>query len=294
MKLIFVFLIVSIIIFTIQYLVSLVLEISITKKINDLKDRTHTSFVTYGASILLIVMTYAIIHFFIKDLNTIENSPINHFISLMIINFSFIILPFFIMPGVFRLKNLTLWDYNDFSFSYIQVSKLVKERKIYLINHNNPNAYVMGILPFSYIIVITKNLFSILSLQEIESLLAHEEGHIKKFHLAKSLITVSLFFAFSGIIQTFYIFPLQHTSSYYGYIFCIYQALTAGIISFLLGLINKKFEKEADTYAAQITEKGTVISALKKLDAHYDGSSSKWSHNYPTLNQRIKNVENSY
>jgi Zn-dependent protease with chaperone function len=272
-------------------LISLIVEITLTKKISDLKDRTHTSLVTFGASIVLIVMTYSIIHIFIKDLSKIENSPVNQFINLMIINFSFIILPFFIMPGVFRLKKLKLWTPSNFSFSYTRVSKLAKERKIYLINHDNPNAYVMGVLPFTYIIVITKNLFSILSDREIESLIAHEEGHIKKNHLVKSLIAVSLFFAFSGIIQTFYISPLRDSNKYYVYIFCIYIALTSGIISFLLGLINKIFEKEADSYAAQITEKSAIISALIKIDVYYNGVSNKWSHNYPTLNQRIKNVE---
>jgi Zn-dependent protease with chaperone function len=62
----------------------------------------------------------------------------------------------------------------------------------------------------------------------------------------------------------------------------------------LVGSLNKIYEKEADIFAGSVTDKIAIISALKKIDSFYDGALNKWSYNYPTLNQRIENVENNH
>lgn len=293
MYLILVISLVSFTCFSVQYFVFLSIELVLHKRIKDFKQKAHTNFTAYGFSLLFIVLAFVFTHLFIKDLNTLEeNSPTNFFVFAMLINFSFIIIPFFIMPIVFRLKKLNQWDPLNFKFSNDQISKITKGRKIYLIELEDPNAYVMGILSFSQIIVITQNLFSILNDTEIESIIAHEEGHIKQNHLTKLLLATTILFTVSAIIQTIYIFPLQQTSPYYGYIISAYHGISAGIITFLIGYINKIYEKEADLFASKITDKIALISALKKIDNFYQGALHKWSYNYPTLNQRIENVEN--
>ena len=182
-------LVISLVSFTcisVQYLVSLSLELVLHKRVKDLKQKAHTNFTAYGFSMLFIILVFVFIHLFVKDLNTLEeNSPITFFMFTMLINFSFIIIPFFIMPVVFKLKKLKQWNQSNFTFSNEKISKISKERKLYLIELEDPNAYVMGILSYSQIIVITQNLFSILNNTEIESIIAHEEGHIKNNHLPK-------------------------------------------------------------------------------------------------------------
>ena len=295
MYLILVISLVSFTCFSVQYLVSLSLELVLHKRVKDLKQKAHTNFTAYGFSMLFIILAFVFIHLFVKDLNTLEeNSPITFFMFTMLINFSFIIIPFFIMPVVFKLKKLKQWNQSNFTFSNEKISKISKERKLYLIELEDPNAYVMGILSYSQIIVITQNLFSILNNTEIESIIAHEEGHIKNNHLPKLLIATIALFTISAIIQTIFIFPLQQTSSYYGYIISVYHGLSAGAIAFLIGSLNKIYEKEADTFASNITDKIAIISALKKIDTFYDGALNKWSYNYPTLIQRIENVENNH
>ncbi len=295
MYLILVISLVSFTCFSVQYFVFLTIELVLNKRIKDLKQKAHTNFTAYGFSMLFIIFAFIFIHLFVKDLNTLEdNSPTSFFIFTMLINFSFIIIPFFIMPIVFRLKKLKQWDPTNFNFSNDQISKITKGRKLYLIELEDPNAFVMGILSFSQIIVITQNLFSILDNTEIESIIAHEEGHIKNKHLTKILISTIALFTFSAIIQTVFIFPLQQTSSYYGYIISSYHGISAGIITFLVGSLNKIYEKEADIFAGRVTNKIAIISALKKIDSFYDGALNKWSYNYPTLSQRIENVENNH
>ncbi len=165
------------------------------------------------------------------------------------------------------------------------------------------NAYFYG-LPWKKHIVIYDTLMEKSEPQEIEAVLGHELGHWSLSHTTKLL----------GIAQVhlFYIFALfsifiNNNSLYHSFGFHHQQPIMIGfilfsealapmdtVLRFLMNILSRKFEFEADKFAFDLGYKEELARSLIKLqienlstmDADWLYASYHYSH--PILTERLK------
>lgn len=216
------------------------------------------------------------------------NSESYTFIFILIIQTVMLSIPYVILPFYYFFKSkhrsrselIENWVYNKFSKKY----------KVYVIEAEITNAFATGLLPFTKTILIGRSLINKFSKEELESIVAHEMGHLSKNHLLKAfvyqtVIAVSISFLWSKIS------PNVISSPYYFWILVSYFGFGFGLSTvIILGIVQKISEKEADLYAAMLTSPNHVMSALNRLNQESNGAMEKWSFNYPTLKERIENV----
>ncbi|MCF8104973.1 MAG: M48 family metallopeptidase [Desulfohalobiaceae bacterium] len=112
---------------------------------------------------------------------------------------------------------------------------------------------------------------------ELVAVLAHEIGHYKKRHIQKNMILaiaktgillylVSLFISHPPLFAAF---GLNQPSVYAGLVFfALLYAPIALILSLYLNSLSRKFEYQADAFAAETTKRPeNLIQALKRLSA---------------------------
>lgn len=109
---------------------------------------------------------------------------------------------------------------------------------------------------------------------ELVAVLAHEIGHYKRKHILKNMILgivqtgimfllLDIFLQSEGLFEAFY---MEQMSVYAGLIF--FGLLYAPIemtLSVFMQIISRKYEFEADAYAAEVYRSQPMIDALKKL-----------------------------
>ncbi len=134
------------------------------------------------------------------------------------------------------------------------------------------NAGMAGLLSFSRYVFLTDSLLENFTLDEIETVVAHEFGHIKYRHT-----TAYLVFSLGYLI--FYIFlyirflPIiegMHLSISYIALFSAAVTLCAFYLYFIFvfRFLSRRFERQADLYAVESTGKPEVFKAsLSKLAA---------------------------
>ncbi len=171
------------------------------------------------------------------------------------------------------------------------IDKYSTEHKFFILDSASPNAFASGVLPYTKVILLNKGIFEKLSNSSLQAIIEHEIGHIKLGHLTKLYFICLIWMSFVALLYTSFISP--HMGEPY---FVIYLAVFSGIfygggIQFVLGFFQKKYEKQADAYAAKIVGKIAVINALLELNKASNGRMERRSFNYPTLKQRILNVE---
>lgn len=155
-------------------------------------------------------------------------------------------------------------------------------------------------------ITLYDTLINDLETEEIVAVLAHEVGHYKKKHIIYNLIFSTLL---TGI--TFYILSLlvgnihlsqalgvPTTSFHIGLIaFGILYSPISEITSFLMNVLSRKFEYEADDYAKYHFSAKPLIDALKKLSKNSLSNLTpsdlyvKIHYSHPSLLQRIINLK---
>ncbi len=169
------------------------------------------------------------------------------------------------------------------------------------------NAYFTGFGKTKRI-VFFDTLIKQLSHNEILAVLAHELGHFKKKHIIQQiLISLSLSLIMLYIlsklstINIFYDALNVSNHSYYNAI--ILFNLLLGIFGFLFtpiaSFLSRKNEFEADTFAAQYTNKEDLITGLVKM--YRDNASTLtpdkvyalFYYSHPPISIRINNLENS-
>jgi STE24 endopeptidase len=137
------------------------------------------------------------------------------------------------------------------------------------------NAFFTGFGKFRKI-VLFDTLINQLAEVELEAVLAHEIGHYKKKHVPKMLVgsAFGLFVAFFVIAQLsnqpwfYHAFGFEPGSIVPA---LLLFSLLSGLITFwftpLFNLLSRKFEYEADAYAAAtMNEPHSLIGALRKLN----------------------------
>ncbi|MEA9355598.1 M48 family metallopeptidase [Bacteriovorax sp. PP10] len=167
------------------------------------------------------------------------------------------------------------------------------------------NAYFTG-LGKNKRIVFFDTLLSSLDAEEVEAVLAHELGHMKRKHVLKGMI--------KGIVLSFVGFAIlgylrNNTAFFNGHgvqTITDYMALTlfsmvAGVYTFLLTPISaytsRKYEYEADQFASENAQASKLITALVKM--YKDNASSltpdplfsKFYFSHPPALERVTYLE---
>ena len=167
---------------------------------------------------------------------------------------------------------------------------------------NHGNAYFTG-FGKNKRIVFFDTILKKLNHDEIISVLAHELGHFKKKHILK-LITISLlstllgFYVLGNLYNSDYFFHAHGVSEKSNYMALLLFSLVASTYTFILtpffSWYNRKFEFEADAFAARYSNPDHAISGLTKL--YKDNASSltpdplysKFYYSHPPAIERIK------
>lgn len=167
------------------------------------------------------------------------------------------------------------------------------------------NAYFTG-LGKNKRIVFFDTLLNSLDPEEVEAVLAHELGHMKRRHILKGMVK-SFIFSFLGFALLGYL--KDNLMFYQGHGVQIpsnYMALTlfsmvAGVYTFFLtpvsAYFSRKYEYEADEFASQNSKASKLISALVKM--YKDNASSltpdpvysKFYFSHPPALERVTYLE---
>lgn len=155
-------------------------------------------------------------------------------------------------------------------------------------------------------IVFFDTLINSLEAEEVEAVLAHELGHMKKNHIIKGMIKGFILsfigFALLGYLKNnlmFYEGHGVHTPS--NYMALTLFSMVAGVYTFLLTPISayfsRRYEYEADEFASQNAKASKLISALVKM--YKDNAStltpdplySKFYFSHPPALERVNYLE---
>ena len=141
--------------------------------------------------------------------------------------------------------------------------------------------------------------------EEIVAVLAHEVGHYKKNHIIINLVVSILLTGFTlwllGVFISQPIFsealgvskPSFHVSLI---AFGILYTPISGVTGFLMSLLSRKFEYQADDFAKNTFSAAPLISSLKKLSRNSLSNLTphplyvKFQYSHPTLLQRYRNL----
>ncbi|MCX8490800.1 MAG: M48 family metalloprotease [Cyclobacteriaceae bacterium] len=170
-------------------------------------------------------------------------------------------------------------------------NKFGKNYRVFIINENIMNAYATGVLPFTKIILVGKNIYESLSKDGIEAIVGHEVGHLKHNHLLKLYIVCIVWFSIAMLVYFVFLVPFKSHPYFIVIHSVFYGVFIGGGLVFIPGFFQKKFEKEADAFSAAIVGKDNVKEMLTVLNRESKGKMEKWSFNYPTIAERIANVE---
>lgn len=164
-------------------------------------------------------------------------------------------------------------------------------------------AGVMGLIKRFRYILVTRGLLEILNETELDAVIAHEIGHIKKKHLFFYLVFLVGFMVLSYAVFDLLIYAilysnlsfslsrgaqtvLSHTTS------LLFAAAMATILliyfRFVFGYFMRNCERQADLYALILTGDGAALrSSLEKIAIHSGQSQDRPSWHHFSIRQRI-------
>jgi STE24 endopeptidase len=166
---------------------------------------------------------------------------------------------------------------------------LVKDAK-----WKNANAMVSGIFQRFRFLYLTDYLINNFSIDEIETIIAHELGHIRHKHLEKFILfSIIVFGVWAGVGLFLTLYLNVHFDPWN---IIVVSAIPCMAISFLFNFLSRRFELQADAYAVELTKKPEIyISALRKLAQINDMSftqskSEEVTLTHPSFDRRIKEI----
>lgn len=150
----------------------------------------------------------------------------------------------------------------------------INYRDIVLLQTKNSklaNAWVAGILPKWRSVFVTDYLLEHLSSNEIETIFAHELGHLKYKHLLKQVAWIVLGFGGQLALIQLSLFIFSFFTGIPAWLYWLsFASVNFGVILLLVqfGLMQfwRRMEFEADAYAVELTQQPSVfLQALRKL-----------------------------
>ena len=155
-------------------------------------------------------------------------------------------------------------------------------------------------------ITLYDTLINDLNEEEIVAVLAHEVGHYKKNHIIINLISSIILTGFTlwllGMFISNAVFSealgVDEPSFHIGLIaFGILYSPISGITGFLMSVLSRKFEYQADNFAKNTYAGDPLITSLKKLSRNNLSNLTphplyvKLHYSHPTLLQRYRNLK---
>lgn len=155
-------------------------------------------------------------------------------------------------------------------------------------------------------IVFFDTLLNSLEAEEVEAVMAHELGHMKKHHIIKGMIRSFIIsfigFAILGALKDNVAFLNGHgVLSVTNYLSLTLFSMVAGVYTFMLTPIfswaSRKYEYEADRFASENAKASKLVSALVKM--YKDNAStltpdpvySKFYFSHPPASERVRYLE---
>lgn len=182
--------------------------------------------------------------------------------------------------------------------------------KLYVIDgskrSNHSNAYFYGFFNNKRIVLFDTLISQMDSDEQILAVLGHEIGHWHYSHTLRMLTiaqvhTFAVFFTFSLINKNNKIFESFgfHNMPYLPIIisFTLFSMISSPaetLISFLMNMLSRYHEFQADMFAKQLNMASDLIQALLKLSVKNKGMLwpdplySAWHHSHPPILERIK------
>ena len=164
-------------------------------------------------------------------------------------------------------------------------------------------AGVLGFAPWFRYLLISPALLDLLDEQELESVVAHEIGHIKRHHMLFYLLFVLgySFFAYIFFSSIFYYLLSQEfifdfvisadgrpgpATSFFGMLILLGFLLI--YFRLLFGVFSRNFERQADGYACMYTGSGSgIIESLEKIASAGSQSRSAPNWHHFSIKERI-------
>eukprot|EP00158_Paraphelidium_tribonemae_P008230 Partr_v1_DN28521_c1_g1_i1_m73681 putative CAAX prenyl protease len=188
--------------------------------------------------------------------------------------------------------------------------------KLYVIDgskrSNHSNAYFYGFFKTKHIVLFDTLLKQVEPIEEILAVLAHEIGHWQLSHTVRMLAMsqlqlLSLFFLFSKAHKNWSVygsFGFGQTPIDSAYIptvisFQLFLELYSAmdfILSYLMNVITRVFEFQADQYANNLNMGKNLANALLKLSVENRGIMwpdpwySAWNHSHPPVLERLQAI----
>jgi STE24 endopeptidase len=155
-------------------------------------------------------------------------------------------------------------------------------------------------------IVFFDTLLNSLEAEEVEAVMAHELGHMKKHHIIKSMIRSFIIsfigFAILGALKDNVEFLQGHgVFTVANYMSLTLFSMVAGVYTFLLtpvfSFVSRTYEYEADRFASENAKASKLVTALVKM--YKDNAStltpdpvySKFYFSHPPASERVRYLE---
>ncbi len=168
-------------------------------------------------------------------------------------------------------------------------------------------AGVMGLSKRFRYLLITPALLKALNAEELEAVLAHEIGHIKRFHLP---LYIFLFLGFGLLAQsiTYPILYLLLNSDVFSKLLLLSEREAGTVIAFggtiplfiimivyfryIFGFFMRNFERQADLYALEVTKRSApLVSVLEKIGILSGNIRDMPSWHHFSIAQRVNFLE---
>ena len=152
------------------------------------------------------------------------------------------------------------------------------------------NAMVSGIS--TYHLFLSSSLIEDVTLPELETVITHEIGHIKNRHLIKMMVgKVFIIGLLIFMVVSPYLFKFNDFNKV---LFYIITALVSVLAILISGNVERRYESEADTYAACYNDPELFESALRKIIKYEDESVNKMDEifqSHPDIKERIERIK---
>lgn len=170
-------------------------------------------------------------------------------------------------------------------------------------------AGVMGVVPGLRYILLTPAIIETMSLAELEAVMAHEIGHVKKGHLLLYILLIGGFSVFAGMLAEPLIYLLLSRESFYA-VMAKGQISPETVITFvgavplllfmliyfryIFGYFIRNFERQADLHVfSVIGSSGALISAFEKIAVLSGDIRDQPSWHHFGIGERVDYLERS-
>ncbi len=152
----------------------------------------------------------------------------------------------------------------------LALQKNMPEPRIYIIDSDQPNAFATGRSPKKAAVAVTTGILQVLTVDELEGVLAHELAHVSNRDILISSIAAMIAAALTMLARmAFWFGGGNNRESPLGAIGAILSLVVAPIAAMLIRLaISRTREFQADATGAETTGRPLLLaSALEKISA---------------------------